>query len=185
MKTRTKISSSRSNERIWKSSARPKRSGNWIEWGKSVREPEIQTANPEARSSTYGMQFQHYKMVYQCILYVLFQDIEKGFHSVPLNPFVFWFELNPSKVLVDRTIVDKSWKKNLSFTLWYCNLAIEKDPFSLSIYLLQTVIVHTCLCYQRLHMKLLFKHAIEGEVAGAIPKSLRQSLEIIPRILIY
>ena len=25
---------------------------------------------------SYGMQFQHYKMVYQCILYVIFQDIE-------------------------------------------------------------------------------------------------------------
>ena len=66
---------------------------------------------------SYGMQFQHYKMVYQCILYVLFQDIETGFHSVPLNPFVFFFELNPSKVLVDITIVEKSWK-TLSFTLW-------------------------------------------------------------------
>ena len=63
------------------------------------------------------MQFQHYKMVYQCILYVLFQDIETGFHSVLQNPFVFFFELNPSKVLVDITIVDKSWK-TLSFTLW-------------------------------------------------------------------
>ena len=65
---------------------------------------------------SYGMQFQH-KMVYQCILYVLFQDVETGFHSVPLNPFVFFFGLNPSKVLVDITIVDKSWK-TLSFTLW-------------------------------------------------------------------
>ena len=117
MKTRAKISSSWSNERIWKSSARPKRSGNWIEWRKSVREPKIQTANPEARSFTYGMQFQH-NTVYQCILCVLFQDIENGFHSVPLNPFVFFFELNPSKVLVDITIVDKRWKKTLSFTLW-------------------------------------------------------------------
>ena len=66
---------------------------------------------------SYGMQFQHYKMVYQCILYVLFQDIETGFHSVLQNPFVFFFGLNPSKVLVDITIVDKSWK-TLSFTLW-------------------------------------------------------------------
>ena len=65
---------------------------------------------------SYGMQFQH-KMVYQCILYVLFQDVETGFHSVPLNAFVFFFGLNPSKVLVDITIVDKSWK-TLSFTLW-------------------------------------------------------------------
>jgi hypothetical protein len=119
MKTRAKISSSRSNERIWKSLARPKRSGNWIEWRKSVEiQPEIQTANPEARyPQSYGMQFQHYKMVYQCILYVFFQDIEKGFHSVPLNPFVFFFELNPSKVLADITIVDKSWKNPVIYPL--------------------------------------------------------------------
>ena len=59
-------------------------------------------------------------MVYQCILYVLFQDIENGFHSVPLNPFVFFFELNPSKVLVDKTditIVDKSWKNPVIYPL--------------------------------------------------------------------
>ena len=60
---------------------------------------------------------QHYKMVYQCILYVFFQDIEKGFHSVPLNPFVFFFELNPSKVLADITIVDKSWKNPVIYPL--------------------------------------------------------------------
>ena len=101
MKTRAKVSSSRSNERIWKSSARPKGSGNWIAWGKSVREPEIQTANPEARSSTINHM--------ACILYVLFQDVETGFHSVPLNPFVFFFELNPSKVLVDITWYNNCW----------------------------------------------------------------------------
>ena len=66
---------------------------------------------------SYGMQFQHYNMVYQCILYVLFQDIETGFHSVPLNPFVFFFELNPSKVLADITIVDKSWKNPVIYPL--------------------------------------------------------------------
>ena len=60
---------------------------------------------------------QHYKMVYQCILYVLFQDIEKGVHSVRLNPFVFFFELNPSKVLADITIVDKSWKNPVIYPL--------------------------------------------------------------------
>ena len=46
-------------------------------------------------------------LVHQCILYVLFQDVETGFHSVPLNAFVFFFELHPSKVLVDITIADK------------------------------------------------------------------------------
>ena len=71
----------------------------------AVKEPEIQTANPEARSSTiiWHAVSTLYKMVYQCILYVRFQDIKNGFHSVPLNPFVFFFELNPSKVLVDKT----------------------------------------------------------------------------------
>jgi hypothetical protein len=34
-----------------------------------------------------------------------------------LNPFVFFFELNPSKVLVDITIVDKSWKNNVIYPL--------------------------------------------------------------------
>ena len=65
----------------------------------------------------YGMQFQHYNMVYQCIIYVPFQDIEKGFHNVPLNPFVFFFELNPAKVLVDITIVDRSWKNPVIYPL--------------------------------------------------------------------
>ena len=66
---------------------------------------------------SYGMQFQHYKMVYQCILYALFQDIENGFHGVPLNPFVFFFELNPSKVLVDMTVVDISRKNHVIYPL--------------------------------------------------------------------
>ena len=80
------------------------------------------TWNPNRKSwskihpQSYGMQFQH-KMVYQCILYVLFQDVETGFHSVPLNAFVFFFGLNPSKVLVDITIVDKSWKNLVIYPL--------------------------------------------------------------------
>ncbi len=88
MKTRAKISSSRSSERTWNPN----------------RKSRSKIIHPQSN----GMQFQH-KMVYQCILYVLFQDIENGFHSVPLNPFVFFFDLNPSKVLVDKTWYNDCW----------------------------------------------------------------------------
>ena len=108
MKTRAKISSSRSNESESRQHApRDLETGSNGGNLSGNLKSKPQTLKQD-RPQPYGMQFQH-KMVYQCILYVLFQDVETGFHSVPLNPFVFFFELNPSKVLVDKTWYNDCW----------------------------------------------------------------------------